>query len=159
MNSRGSTKLPSFEIASASAKDCPECAQLLVEQLAEHGVNSQAEPLAKVLSNAVNEPACGFLLTARVDGQIVGVAYVATILSAEHCGIVAWLEELYVAPKHRGGGIGSGLVETVLERARELGAVAIDLEVDEAHRQVATLYQGFGFRPLKRSRWVKRLVE
>ena len=146
-----------FSIAVATLSDCSECARLLVEQLGEHGIDASAERLARVLENAVANPARGFLLRALISGRIVGVAYVATILSAEHCGSVAWLEELYVMPDHRSRGIGTALVSAVLERAREMGSVAVDLEIDADHSRVASLYQRLGFRPLERSRWVKEL--
>jgi GNAT superfamily N-acetyltransferase len=98
-------------------------------------------------------------LIARGRGNIVGVAYVAIILSAEHCGKAGWLEELYVMPEYRSQGVGSALLTAVLERARELGIVAIDLEVDVAHRRAESLYRRFGFRPLDRSRWVRTLEQ
>jgi GNAT superfamily N-acetyltransferase len=144
-------------IAPATIGDCSKCAQLLVEQLAEHSVNTSAQRLEKVLEDVVSDRACGFLLVAHANGRIVGIAYVATIRSAEHCGLVAWLEELYVTPGHRGCGIGTALMNAVLERARETGIVAVDLEIDAGHRRAASLYQRFGFRPLDRSRWVKDL--
>jgi GNAT superfamily N-acetyltransferase len=144
-------------IAPATIGDCSKCAQLLVEQLAEHSVDASAQRLEKVLEAVVSDKACGFLLVANANSQIVGVAYVATIRSAEHCGLVAWLEELYVTPGHRCCGIGTALMNAVLERARETGIVAVDLEIDVAHRRAASLYQRFGFRPLDRSRWVRDL--
>jgi GNAT superfamily N-acetyltransferase len=144
-------------IAPSTIGDCSKCAQLLVEQLAEHGVDTSADRLAQVLENVVADKARGFLLVARDNGQIVGVAYVATILSAEHCGLVAWLEELYVTPDRRCRGIGTALLAGILERARKAGIVAVDLEIDAGHSRAASLYARFGFRPLDRSRWVREL--
>jgi GNAT superfamily N-acetyltransferase len=95
---------------------------------------------------------------ARAGGRIVGVAYVATILSIEHAGPAAWLEELYVMPAWRQRGVGSALVVAVLERARAAGMVAIDLEIDAGHSRTASLYQRFGFQPLERSRWTRKLT-
>jgi ribosomal protein S18 acetylase RimI-like enzyme len=51
------------------------------------------------------------------------------------------------------------LLTGVVERARDLGIVAIDLEVDAAHRRAESLYRRFGFRSLDRSRWVLKLEE
>jgi len=148
-----------FSITSAEMSDCRECAQLLVEQLHEHGADVSAEPLARILEKVVADGAAGFLLLARADQRIVGVAYVARILSAEHCGAVAWLEELYVAPGFRSRGIGTALLNAVVECARQTDIVAVDLEVDAAHRRAESLYRRSGFRPLDRSRWVRKLEE
>ena len=147
-----------FSIAPAAVSDCLECARLLVEQLGEHGVDMRADQLSCVLEEVVADETRGFLLVARDDGRIVGIAYVATIPSVEHCGFVAWLEELYVTPIYRSRGIGTALVEAVLERARKMGIVAIDLEIDAGHSRAESLYRRLGFQPLSRSRWVKELT-
>jgi GNAT superfamily N-acetyltransferase len=146
-----------FSIRLATIHDCRESSELLLRQLAEHGVDATEEKLAKVMGKILSDKTNGFILIARSRGNIVGVAYVAIILSAEHCGKVGWLEELYVMPEYRSQGIGAALVTAVLERARKLGIVAIDLEVDAAHRRAETLYRRFGFHPLDRSRWVRTL--
>ena len=147
-----------FSIASATVSDCSESARLLVQQLAEHRVDASAEQLSCVLEKIVADAARGFVLLARENGRIVGIAYVATILSAEHCGLVAWLEELYVMPSHRSRGIGTALIAAIIERARKAGIVAIDLEIDAGHSRAESLYRRLGFRPLNRSRWVKELI-
>jgi GNAT superfamily N-acetyltransferase len=151
------TGMQTFSIVSAAASDCCECARLLVEQLGEHGVDASMEELSRVLERVVAD-GHGFILLARDDLRIVGVAYVATILSAEHCGLVAWLEELYVTPSLRSQGIGTALVTAILERARKMDIVAIDLEIDAGHSRAESLYRRFGFRRLDRSRWVRELT-
>ena len=153
------TIVPKFSIAPAVVEDCRECARLLVGQLDEHGVDASAERLERLLEKVVASAERGFLLLARDRGRMVGVAYVATMLSAEHCGMVAWLEELYVAPDYRSQGIGTALVSAVLARARETGIVAMDLEIDVSHNRAESLYRRFGFRPLDRARWVKELPQ
>ena len=148
-----------FSIRLATIHDCRKCAGVLLRQLAEHGTDASEEKLVKVLERVLSDKRNGFILSARSRGNIVGVAYVAIILSAEHCGKVGWLEELYVMPEYRFQGIGAALLNAVLERARKLGLVATDLEVDAAHRRAETLYRRFGFRPLDRSRWVRTLEQ
>ena len=149
--------MQTFSIVPAAISDCRECARLLVEQLGEHGVDASSEQLSRLLERVVADGARGFILLARDDRRIIGIAYVATILSAEHCGIVAWLEELYVTPSLRSRGIGTALITAVLERARETDIVAVDLEIDAGHSRAESLYRRLGFRPLERSRWVREL--
>jgi ribosomal protein S18 acetylase RimI-like enzyme len=147
-----------FSVALGTPCDCDECARFLVDQLRGHGIAASPDPLAGLLQTAATDMARGFLMLARDGGRVVGVAYVATILSAEHCGPVAWLEELYVLPNCRRRGIGTALVTAVLERAMEIGIVAVDLEIDAAHERVISLYERLGFRRLERSRWVKEFT-
>ncbi|MDI6807801.1 MAG: GNAT family N-acetyltransferase [Candidatus Eisenbacteria bacterium] len=75
----------------------------------------------------------------------------------ERGGLTAWLEELYVVPERRECGIGSLMLGAVLERVREHGCAAIDLEVDITHDRATHLYMREGFEQLNRSRWAKFL--
>ena len=146
-----------ISIFAATKQDCAECATLLVEQLREHDVHASVESLCQVLERIVADEQRGFVHLARAEGRVVGVAYVATILSVEHVGPAAWLEELYVAPAWRQRGVGSALVHAVLERARAAGMMAIDLEIDAGHTRAASLYKRSGFHRLERSRWTRKL--
>ena len=139
-----------FSIASATVTDCGECAPLLVEQLREHGIDASADRLCQVLEQVVAGEQSGFVHLARAEGRVVGIAYVATILSVEHVGPAAWLEELYVTPTWRHRGVGSALVAAVLERARAGGMVAVDLEIDAGHSRAASLYERADFHRLER---------
>jgi GNAT superfamily N-acetyltransferase len=141
----------------ATRRDCPKCATLLVEQLREHDIHVSAQVLCRVLERVVADEQRGFVHLARAESLVVGVAYVATILSVEHAGPAAWLEELYVTPAWRQRGVGSALVAAVLERARAGGMMAIDLEIDAGHRRAASLYKRSGFHRLDRSRWMRKL--
>jgi GNAT superfamily N-acetyltransferase len=142
----------------AAVEDCAECATLLVEQLGEHDVHVSVESVCRVLERVVADEHRGFVHLARAEGRIVGVAYVATILSVEHVGPAAWLEELYVTPAWRQRGVGTALVAAVLERARAGGMVAVDLEIDAGHSRAASLYERSGFQRLERSRWARKLT-
>jgi len=150
--------MQTFSVAVGTVSDCYECAGLLVDQLKEHGIQASVEPLARVLTTATTDMGHGFLMLARDGGRVVAVAYVATILSGEHCGPVAWLEELYVTPDCRHRGIGTALVTAVLERAQKEGIVAVELEIDASHDRAISLYRRVGFGRLERSRWVREFT-
>ena len=149
--------MQNFSIRQAAVSDCGDCARLLSEQLAEHGVESSIVSLTRLLEQVVRERSRGFVLLAQDSGGLIGVAYCPTILSLEHCGPVAWLEELYVRPSHRNLGVGTALVRAVLAYASESGIVAVDLEIDESHNRAESLYRRFDFELLSRSRWVRKL--
>src|ERR1043165_3743064 len=86
-------------------------AALLVAQMSEHRIQHRHEDLLGIVTEVCADDSRGFLLLAESDGQAVGIAYVATILSIEHAGVVGWLEELYVLPEHRQKGIGTALLD------------------------------------------------
>ena len=149
-----------MHITVASRADHAALQSLLAAQLAEHDLPHTPERLAPAIDGVLADERRGLFLVARLDEhgeQIVGVAYMSFIWSIEHGGQAAWLDELYVLPAHRNGGVGRALVEAVLERAVGHGCVAVDLEVDTSHARAARLYQRLGFSPHQRARWWRSL--
>ncbi|HEU5106392.1 MAG TPA: GNAT family N-acetyltransferase [Solirubrobacterales bacterium] len=60
-------------------------------------------------------------------------------------GLETYLQELYVVPSRRGGGIGRALLERTIEVARERGADGIDLNTGETDTAARALYESIGF--------------
>lgn len=130
---------------------------LLSAQFGEHDIQLAAARLEAAVDGVLDDAGRGCFLVARVDGRCVGVAYLSYTWALEHGGRVGWLEELYVVPEHRGGGLGGALLEAVCERARSEGCAAIDLEVDAAHERAISLYERRAFHRLPRTRFALRL--
>jgi ribosomal protein S18 acetylase RimI-like enzyme len=57
----------------------------------------------------------------------------------------AHLEELYVVPERRGGGIGRALLEQAMQVARDRGAARIDLGTSVDDVAARALYERNGF--------------
>lgn len=70
------------------------------------------------------------------DGQLVGYARVVTDEAT-----FAWLCDVYVVPAHRGTGVGSLLVQAVVDRVAPLGLRRVMLATLDAHG----VYERFGF--------------
>ena len=86
------------------------------------------------------------LLVAEQDGRLVGYAACWTVLDQSELGNVA------VGREARGQGIGTALVEAVLARVRDRGAVECYLEVRESNQAAQSLYRHFGFAQVGRRR-------
>jgi ribosomal protein S18 acetylase RimI-like enzyme len=56
-----------------------------------------------------------------------------------------YLAELYVAPQHRGKGLGRALLQTAIDLARARGADHMDLGTSEDDRAARSLYESLGF--------------
>jgi ribosomal protein S18 acetylase RimI-like enzyme len=80
-----------------------------------------------------------------VGSPPVGIALVRFREAVFHDKLDAYLEELYVAPDHRGHGLGRALLEGVLDTARERGAGRIDLGTAESDVAARRLYESLGF--------------
>lgn len=78
-------------------------------------------------------------------GEPVGFAFCTLRPSPYYDGPLVQLEELYVRPKLRDGGIGTLLIEHLLALARERGAGEIHINVDEVDTDTRRFYERHGF--------------
>ncbi|HEY7638120.1 MAG TPA: GNAT family N-acetyltransferase [Steroidobacteraceae bacterium] len=144
-------------IETARIADLTPIVQLLRTQLAEHDVVLADQALLRATRGLIEDHKVGRILTARLDGELIGVAVISFLWTLEHGGPAAWLDEVYVEPTRRGGGIGRQLVEAAMQVARDSGCIALDLEVDAGHEAAERLYERMGFRRHRRVRWVRML--
>jgi GNAT superfamily N-acetyltransferase len=144
-------------IRPASPPDLARLTALLVAQLREHDIPTAEAHVAASITATLADPNRGFILAAEVDGVLEGVAYVSFASPLEHAGEVAWLEELYVTPARRGLGLGQQLVAAVIARCEARGCGSVELEVEADHARAAHLYEREGFRPMRRTHWVRPL--
>lgn len=79
------------------------------------------------------------LLVAEISGEVAGYSVFWAVTDQGELGNVA------VAQEHRGKGIGTRLVEAVLELAAERGVAEIFLEVRRSNAGAQNLYKAFGF--------------
>ncbi len=148
-----------YSISPAQPADHDAVLFLLLAQMLEHHIPTGTERLSRVIKHVLAHQECGFFLVARTSHEVAGVAYVASLLSAEHGGFTCWLEELHVTTAHRNQGAGTMLLEAAIEHACARGYAAMDLDVDIEHRRVESLYRRYEFRNLPRARWVRTLNE
>jgi GNAT superfamily N-acetyltransferase len=146
-----------LEIETARSGDLTPVLQLLRTQLQEHDIVLTAQALERATRGLIEDHTRGRILTARLDGALVGVAVISFLWTLEHGGPAAWLDEVYVEPSRRGDGIGRRLVEAAMQVARDSGCIALDLEVDAGHEAAERLYQRLAFKRHARVRWVRML--
>lgn len=79
------------------------------------------------------------LFVAEHNGAVIGYAIFWSVTDQGELGNVA------VAPEYRGKGIGTRLVEAVLDRAVEKGVREVFLEVRKSNSGAQNLYKAFGF--------------
>jgi len=144
-------------IETARNEDLESIVQLLRTQLEEHDIVLTSQALERATRGLIEDHSLGRILTARLDGQLVGVAVISFLWTLEHGGPAAWLDEVYVEPARRRDGIGRKLVEAAMQIARDSGCIALDLEVDAGHEAAERLYERMGFRRHRRVRWVRML--
>ena len=142
----------------ATAAELSAVIALLLAQLREHGSTLAEDEIAAAATALFEQPERGRFLVAVDGGAVIGMAALTSVWSLERGGVAVWLDELYVRPERRGRGIGQALLELSLASAREMGARAIELEVDREHARAENLYRRAGFDVLPRRRWFRVLA-
>jgi len=93
------------------------------------------------------------------DGPaLVGYIILTIGFSFEFRGHDAFIDELYIVPAHRRRGFGRQAMAFVEQKAREMGANAIHLEVDPGNDSALELYRRTGYRNHDRflmTKWLK----
>jgi ribosomal-protein-alanine N-acetyltransferase len=84
------------------------------------------------------------LVAETADGRIAGYAACWTVIDQSELGNVA------VATSARGAGIGGALVDAVVDRIRDRGAIECYLEVRESNHAAQSLYRQRGFATVGR---------
>jgi GNAT superfamily N-acetyltransferase len=147
-----------MRIEAANIQTLDAVVTLVRSQFEEHEIELTGDTLSEAVRGLLTDRLRGAVFLAS-DPDPIGVAVAAFTWTLEHGGLVAWLDELFVVPAHRGRGVGRELLLHVLDAAREAGCRAVELEVDAEHARAEHLYRREGFAPLSRRRWSTRLKQ
>jgi ribosomal protein S18 acetylase RimI-like enzyme len=80
---------------------------------------------------------------AEEDGQMAGFGVIDW--SRERGGLIAYIQTIEVLPAQRGRGVGAELLRRMEGSAREAGARAVGLHVDETNGDAIRLYEAHGY--------------
>jgi len=110
----------------------------------------------RTFGQLARHPDYGSVVVCEAAGRIIGYALLINFWSNEYGGIVLNIDELYVVPDGRGGGVGTAFIQHLA--AGHLGDfVALKLEVLPYNRRALRLYEKLGFEKSDRDFlvWVK----
>jgi len=91
------------------------------------------------LAEVERKPDIGYPITVRRDRELVAYAVVWFIVDEIHIGNIA------VHPDHQGEGLGSALLEHILEEGRRRSLAFATLEVRPSNGTALALYERYGF--------------
>jgi ribosomal protein S18 acetylase RimI-like enzyme len=134
---------PEIQVRQATAADAADIARLL------HDFNlefTEPTPEVEVLTESVGRLLEAGEITVLLAGDGPdGLSLFRFRPALWSEGLETYLQELYVLPDLRGGGIGRALLERTIELAREKGADGIDLNTGETDTAARGLYESMGF--------------
>jgi ribosomal protein S18 acetylase RimI-like enzyme len=132
-------------IVPLDAGDVADLLPLIAEYQRFYGVPTPDESRNRVFfARFLGTSDAGCILGARRDGQLVGYACLYFAMSSVEAEDIVVLNDLYVVPDARGGGVGRRLIEatTTVARARDVGRVRWSTAID--NRRAQRLYEQMG---------------
>ena len=121
-----------------------------------HHVKSLEEVLRRDIDACTSDNPYMEGLVFRAHGGIAGYAMLAKSFSTEFGGICIWIEDLYMKPEYRGGGIGTQFFG-YLEKTYQGQAVLLKLEVERGNTWAIEVYKKCGYRELPYMEMIKEL--
>jgi GNAT superfamily N-acetyltransferase len=101
---------------------------------------------AALLARLCTQPALGSAWVAESGAELVGYLVAVSVLSLEHQGVMAEIDEFFVEARCRGRGAGAALL-AALEAALALeGCVRLQLQIGDANHRGRAFYERAGFR-------------
>lgn len=101
----------------------------------------QRQGLAMLLANDR-----GCILVAEEAGQVIGMCTGQVVISTAEGGPSVLVEDMVVAPGHRGQGVGRALIKAMAGWAREQGATRLQLLADTNNAPALAFYQRLGWQ-------------
>jgi GNAT superfamily N-acetyltransferase len=134
-------------IDTATREDIPRLTELLTILFTQEA-DFTPDPARQTagLQRIIDDPATGQILVLREHAIIVGMVNLLYTISTALGERVAILEDMVVDPAHRGGGIGSRLLNGAIEHARQQGCRRITLLTDRVNSDAIRFYERHGFQ-------------
>lgn len=145
-------------IDEAKEEDLHAIATMMHDDMIALGRASDLKDMQALCRMALDEAAAHqrvIFLAARLapNDTPIGTLLAHERLSVRLGGRSLWVEELYVRPDARMGGIGRALVLHVLGLSRARGLRGVDLEAYRMNTGASILYRSIGFERLARERY------
>lgn len=147
-----------FQIRFALAEDMDPLCELASELLTNIRAEGSTEDARRVLQHIMQSADRGLVVVAEASSRkLCGYAYASYEWRAEFRGETMDIVALFVAPQWRGKGVGSALVATLLENAKQRGIHRVSAEVHPGNSAIERILEAAGFDPERRTLWGYRL--
>jgi GNAT superfamily N-acetyltransferase len=124
-----------MEIRPARAPEVEEMLPLIRAYCEFYETEPNDDGLRKMFETLISDPSQGAVFIARDAERAVGFATLDWKWSSLKAARIGYLEDLFVDPEARGGGIADALIQACADRCRELGLPAMEwLTAPDNHR-------------------------
>jgi GNAT superfamily N-acetyltransferase len=128
----------------ARLKDIPVLIELMSSFYAESGYDLNHQHAEKAFATLVANEKLGYVWLIDEDGKQAGYLVVTFRFGMEYGGMIAYLDDLYIIPEHRNRGLSTTMLGQVRDLCKELGILAITVEVAPNNGPAQTVYRRMG---------------
>jgi GNAT superfamily N-acetyltransferase len=111
----------------------------------EHIPGFEALRVELLLERLIAAPHLGAAWVAEAEGRLTGYLVAVTLLSLEHGGLMAEIDELFVLPEARAHGIGARLLAAAEAALAARGCVRLQLQLGKTNSAARSFYERRGY--------------
>ena len=104
-----------------------------------------AERVSTLLKRVLLHPNLGTIWVASADDQLVGYLLAVYVFSLEQQGLMAEIDEFFVAPAARAVGIGTALLDAAETGLAQRGCVCLQLQLGKENSSARAFYRRRGY--------------
>lgn len=134
-----------YRFTAASEADLPRLMPVLRDFYTVEHLPWNEPAMRRALTALVGDPHAGRLRLILRDGEIAGYFVLGFCFSLEFGGRFGLLDELFVLPAHRGGGLAKRALAEVEALCRAEGLDALRLEVNDDNAHARGIYERAGY--------------
>lgn len=135
-------------IRAATAGDIPVLAALVRRYWDFEGIDDfDDDRCRRTLELFFRTPGLGAAWLARDGDRAAGYLIACYVFSLEHGGLTAEIDELFLLPSYRSGGLGRQLLETAEAEFRRAGCTNVSLQLGPGNERGRRFYVRSGYRP------------
>jgi len=132
----------------AKGSDVPQLLALVRRYWQFEGLGTfDALRLEVLLQELIRSPVRGQVWVAERTGTLCGYLVLVYLVSLEHQGLMAEIDELFVLPEARGVGLGSALLGAAEAALAHAGCVRLQLQLAVANEAARAFYARRGYQP------------
>jgi GNAT superfamily N-acetyltransferase len=130
----------------AVASDVPPLLSLVRRYWESDGIAGfDALRLELLLQRLVGNSELGQILVADRDAHLQGYLALVQVLSLEHGGLMAEIDEFFVLPEARAHGVGGALLAAAEAALRQRGCVRLQLQLRVTNADARSFYERRGY--------------
>jgi len=137
-----------LQIRPVTEEDVPVLFDLILELASYEQLSDAVSGDPEILRHSLFEEKAAEALLLEARDEYVGYAIFFTTFSTFECRSGIWLEDVYVRPEHRRGGIGREVMEHLAKLAEDRGYVRLEWCALDWNEPAIKFYEGLGAKRL-----------